>query len=284
MPCRMFISIGTASETCAPASLTFCQPRSDIPVMWMNRLSGPSPSLPLSPPWPWASRSKVGRMPNGERMCAAIWRPELASDLPGLLVARKVDLAAHDHGDELVARGEPLLLDADRVVRILVAGNASRALEIAEGGAAARIHDALDRGVGVLGRVMDLRDVVHRRDAVVELAERAEQLVDVHVLRPVHGGERQENVLEVGDVPARRAGQEQPVGEEAAQRRLELVMVRIDEAGHDDAAAGVDHRRRRLRAGSARRRRSSCPRPARRPRGNRRPSDPSTSRQPPRMT
>jgi hypothetical protein len=32
-----------------------------------------------------------------------------------------------------------------------------------------------------------------------------------------------------------------PVGEKAAQRRLELVMVRIDEARHDDAAAGVDH-------------------------------------------
>jgi len=26
-----------------------------------------------------------------------------------------------------------------------------------------------------------------------------------------------------------------------AQRRLELVMMRIDEAGHDDAAGGVDH-------------------------------------------
>ena len=31
-----------------------------------------------------------------------------------------------------------------------------------------------------------------------------------------------------------------PVGEEAAQNRLELVVVRIDEAGHDDAAGGVD--------------------------------------------
>ena len=62
----------------------------------------------------------------------------------------KVDLAAHDHGDELVGRGEPLLLDANRVVRVLVAGNATRALEIAEGGAAPRIHDALDGGVGVL--------------------------------------------------------------------------------------------------------------------------------------
>ena len=71
MPCRMFISIGTARETWAPTALTFSQARSDIPVMWTNRLSGPSPSVPLSPPWPWASKSKVGRMPNRERMCAA---------------------------------------------------------------------------------------------------------------------------------------------------------------------------------------------------------------------
>src|SRR5206468_3198647 len=167
-------------------------------------------------------------------------KTELASDLPGVLVARKVDLAAHDQGDELVARGEPLLLDADRVVWIFVAGHGPRALEIAEGGAAARIHDALDRGVRVLGRVMDLRDVVYRRDAVIELAERAEQLVDVHVLWAVHRGEREKNVLVVVDLPTRRAGQQKPVGEEAAQRRLELVMVRIDEAGHDDAAAGVE--------------------------------------------
>ena len=33
MPWRMFISIGTASDTSAPASFTFCQLMSDIPVM-----------------------------------------------------------------------------------------------------------------------------------------------------------------------------------------------------------------------------------------------------------
>ena len=33
MPWRMFISIGTASETCAPASLTLCQAVSDMPVI-----------------------------------------------------------------------------------------------------------------------------------------------------------------------------------------------------------------------------------------------------------
>src|SRR5882672_6813755 len=75
MPWRMFISIGKATETCTPWSLTPCQPRSDIPVMWMNRLSGPSPSVPLSPPLPWASKSRVGRMLNGERICAATWSP-----------------------------------------------------------------------------------------------------------------------------------------------------------------------------------------------------------------
>jgi len=176
--------------------------------------------------------------------------PELAPDLPGLLVVRKVDLAAHDHGDELVGRGEPLLLDADSVVRILVAGIAAdnsgtRALEIAEGGTAPGIEQCLDGGVRVLGRVMDLRDVVHRRDAVIELAQAPEQLVDVHVLRTVLGGEREENEFEVSGVPARGVRpivDKYPVGEEAAQHGLELVVVRIDEARHDDAAAGVDRR------------------------------------------
>ena len=76
MPCRMFISIGKAIETCAPLSFTACQPVSDMPVMWMNRLSGPIPMWPL-PPVPAASESKIGRMPNGDRICAAICRPRL---------------------------------------------------------------------------------------------------------------------------------------------------------------------------------------------------------------
>jgi hypothetical protein len=62
--------------------------------------------------------------------------------------------------DELVARGEPLRLDTERVQRILVPGNATGTLEIAESGAAPRVEQRLDGGVGVLGRVMDLRDVV----------------------------------------------------------------------------------------------------------------------------
>jgi len=70
-----------------------------------------------------------------------------------------------------------------------------------------------------------------------------EQLVDVDVLRPVHRRELEKNEFVVGRAPARRARSivdQHAVGQEAAQRRLELVMVRIDEAGHDDAAGGVD--------------------------------------------
>ena len=52
MPCRIFISIGKAIETCAPAFWTACQPMSDCPVIWMNRLSGPIPILPLPPECP----------------------------------------------------------------------------------------------------------------------------------------------------------------------------------------------------------------------------------------
>ena len=95
----------------------------------------------------------------------------------------------------------------------------------------------------MLRRVVDLRDVVHRRHAGVELAERAEQLVDVDVLRPVLRREGQQDELEVGGAAAARAGavvDQHAIGEKAAQRRLEQVVVGVDEAGHHDAAARID--------------------------------------------
>ena len=119
----------------------------------------------------------------------------------------------------------------------------TRALEIAKGGATPRIDQRLDGGVRVLRRVTDLRDVVHRGDAVVELAKPTEQLVDVDVLRSVHGSEFVQDEFVVSRAPARRARpiiDEHTIGEKAAQRRLELVMVRIDEAGHHNLAARID--------------------------------------------
>ena len=68
VPWAMFISIGTASDTAAPASRTLCQAKSDMPVMWMNKLSGPK--APAA-----ASLSNSSRMPKVPTMCATTGRP-----------------------------------------------------------------------------------------------------------------------------------------------------------------------------------------------------------------
>jgi hypothetical protein len=84
---------------------------------------------------------------------------------------------------------------------------------------------------------------VHRGDAVIQLAQRTEQLVDVHIRRPVHGGELLQDVFVISYGPGRRERavvDQNPIGEKAAQRRLELVMVGVDKPGHDDAAGRVD--------------------------------------------
>src|SRR5262249_58344471 len=100
-------------------------------------------------------------------------------------------------------------------------------LKITERGRACGVEQRVDGGVRVLRRMVDLQDVVHCGDAVVEVAQTAVELVDVDVLRPVHRGECQQDEFEVGGASARRAGavvDEDPVGQEAAQRGLELVV------------------------------------------------------------
>src|SRR5262249_42875269 len=136
---------------------------------------------------------------------------ELAPDRPGLRVDRrpKVDLAPHDHSDELVGRGEVLLFDADRILRVCIVGwvaaRGARALEVAEGGTTSRVEERLDGGVGVLWCVVDLRDIMDCCDAVVELAQPSEQLVDVDILRSKNGSEGEQNVLVISCGPGRRA-------------------------------------------------------------------------------
>src|SRR5690606_13778614 len=79
---------------------------------------------------------------------------KLATDLPGLLVAGDVDLAAHHHRKQLVLGREVLLLQPPGVAGIfqLVAP----ALEIAEDRTAARILERLDGGIRVLRRMVYL--------------------------------------------------------------------------------------------------------------------------------
>jgi hypothetical protein len=63
----MCISIGTDSDTCAPASAAAFHASSVIPVMWMKMLSGPKTPF-------FASSSKVGVMPKVVTTCSAICR------------------------------------------------------------------------------------------------------------------------------------------------------------------------------------------------------------------
>ncbi len=113
----------------------------------------------------------------------------------------------------------------------------------------------LDRGVGVLGGVVDVRPVDERRDAGVEALQRAGQVAGVDVLGPV---ERREGVEHLDEVVV-----EGGVRRAVADRRLPRVPVGVDEARDDDLAGAVDD----LGVGvdvSPRRRRSCRPRSGRR--------------------
>ena len=85
----------------------------------------------------------------------------------------------------------------------------------------------------MLGRVVDVRPVEHRRHARVDRLERAEVVPGVDVLGAVGGRELVEDDVEVaGEADVRR---------DPADHGLPGVAVRVDEARHDDAARGVDH-------------------------------------------
>ena len=77
MPCRMFISIGTASETVAPASATFCQAMSDIAGHVDEQVVGPE-------------RASAGALVEGRAHAEGAEdvrgdrKAELAADRPGL--------------------------------------------------------------------------------------------------------------------------------------------------------------------------------------------------------
>jgi hypothetical protein len=94
------------------------------------------------------------------------------------------------------------------------------------------VLQALDRRVGVVGRVVDVRPVEERRHARVQRLERAGVVADVDVLRAVEAADLAEHDREV---VVERAG-----GQHAADRRLPRVPVRVDEAGHHDHPGRVD--------------------------------------------
>ena len=105
----------------------------------------------------------------------------------------------------------------------------------------------------MLRRVMDLRNVVDGGDAVVELREAADEFAGVDILRPVVAGEarrrrcqlsRTQDIEVIILLGARRAGavvDQDAVGNRASDRGPGLMVMRVDETGHHDTAARIDH-------------------------------------------
>ncbi len=104
---------------------------------------------------------------------------------------------------------------------------------VGEHGAQPRLLQRGDRGVGVLGRVLDVRPVEERGDAGVDGAVGAHEVAGIGVLRPVDRCEHAEDVAEVVV--------EQRVGGDVAEDAFPDVAVRVDEPRHHDGVGGVDH-------------------------------------------
>jgi hypothetical protein len=104
---------------------------------------------------------------------------------------------------------------------------------VGEPDAQTRLLQGRDHGVGALRRIVDVRRVLHGRDAGVQGRAGAERLAQ----REVVGGQRrpdvQQHAAEVG-VQGVRDGV-------SSQDALPHVPVRVDHAGDDDAPRGVDH-------------------------------------------
>src|SRR5690606_32664603 len=95
-------------------------------------------------------------------------------------------------------------------------------------------------GVGMFRRMVDLADIHDRRDPGIQLGERSEKFIDVDVFRPIDRRQLlQHGLIIVLTVFRTSVVDEDRVGKLAAQRRLELVVVGVDEAWHDDLAASI---------------------------------------------
>ena len=134
----------------------------------------------------------------------------------------------------------------------------------------ARLLQRLDRCVRVRRRVHDVRPVHERRDAGIQALEGSPQRRRVDVLRTVVRRELVEDRAEVGD--------QREVGRAGPDARLPGVAVRVDEPGDDDVAIRLDDSRPIGATGSARRRRSCRPPPARPRSRARRARDPGSAR------
>ena len=142
----------------------------------------------------------------------------------------------HGERQQLIVRLKVLFADAPDVLGMLARAvgppvSADRHA-VSVHGPDARVGEALDCRVGMLGRVVDVRPVEQGGDPRVERFERAHQVGDVDVFGAVLEADVVEHPREILV--------ESAAGQHAADGRLPRVAMRIHEARHDDAVAGVD--------------------------------------------
>ncbi|SHJ98043.1 hypothetical protein SAMN05443637_101409 [Pseudonocardia thermophila] len=189
-----------------------------------------------------------------------VQEPGLVGEPDAVVVGRAPDTGVRGDGDAQLARhlvGGPLRelrvpghverhLEAEHVVaglddalgerREVRRGRPlpRRLLDVAVGEDEPAGHRAqrVDRRLGVQRGLQPVRPVHAGRDAGVDRLQRCEQVAGADVLRA--------EVLTGLEVVPDEVLRQRPVGAVAAHRRLPHVPVRVDHAGHDDAAARVD--------------------------------------------
>ena len=166
--------------------------------------------------------------------------PELARERPVVLRDVVIDVpglaSGHGEGEEAFVGREVRLANTPDVLGVVQLAQhpplSTGRHAVRVDGADACVLEPLDRSIGVVGCIADVRPVEQRRDAAVQCLERAGVVADVHVLRAVEAADLAEHHREV---VVERAGRQH-----TAYRRLPRVAVRVDEAGHDDHPGRVD--------------------------------------------
>jgi hypothetical protein len=174
---------------------------------------------------------------------------QLLGELPlvadDILLAEVRAAGGEAHGDEPPVVAQVLAADAARLVAVDALDAAGvvgpeppvldRCVREAEGehGAQAGILESLDRGIGMLWRVHDVRPVNEGGDARVDALKRPPQVAGVHVIGPIVRCELVEDGAEVGAQRVVRGAR--------PDRGLPGMPMGVDEAGDHDIAIGLDH-------------------------------------------
>ncbi len=215
----MSISTYGATEAVPPVSAIRSSSSSVESVQWMYVVSGPS--RPRSSRFlTWCTWMLVSRMPDVH----ADADPEVARELPVVLRDLEVRVARRPGRErerqQLVVGGEVRLPDAPDVLRVVQLAErpplAARRHAVRVDRPDAGVLQPLDRRIGVIGRVVDVRPVEERRHAAVERLQRTRVVADVDILGAVVAADAAEHHLEVRDRACSTGGHRGPASARCA--------------------------------------------------------------------